>query len=89
MKYSCVYTFTASHKNSVNTLAFSLDGKFLASGDEDGVLVIFNTKNGSQCGGATFPAPITSLIWALDGTIIFVGMVDGSIQQFLPVWHSL
>lgn len=84
MKYSCVYTFTASHKNSVNTLAFSLDGKFLASGDEDGVLVIFNTKSGSQCGGATFLAPITSLIWALNGTIIFVGMVDGSIHQFLP-----
>ncbi|EDR13098.1 uncharacterized protein LACBIDRAFT_322537 [Laccaria bicolor S238N-H82] len=89
MKYSCVYTFTASHKNSVNTLAFSLDGKFLASGDEDGVLVIFNTKSGSQCGGATFLAPITSLIWALNGTIIFVGIESNGLSKAKLVGYKL
>ncbi|KAK0505147.1 WD40-repeat-containing domain protein [Armillaria luteobubalina] len=46
--YTCLTTIEGKHKNSINILAFSKDGKFFTSGCEDGVLSIFNTKSGAE-----------------------------------------
>ncbi|KAK0502070.1 WD40-repeat-containing domain protein [Armillaria luteobubalina] len=48
LQYTHLTTIEGKHKNSVNVLAFSKDGKFFASGCEDGVLSIFNTKSGAE-----------------------------------------
>ncbi|KAF9641846.1 WD40 repeat-like protein, partial [Thelephora ganbajun] len=51
------------HSNSVVALQFSPDGKFLASGSGDGVLMVFSTSTWKPIKHYVDASPITAVIW--------------------------
>ncbi len=73
------------HQDDVNAVAFSADGRFLATACEDGHLQVFDVATGrsvatgvvnARLGGANFPA--TGVAFAPDGRRLFAWTRDGS-----------
>lgn len=74
-------------EESVTAMEFSPDGRFLASGSEDGLLLIFSTLDWKLIRQFVDVSPLTSLAWhpILRGRI-FCGFKSGDIHtmQFSP-----
>ncbi|KAJ7769626.1 WD40-repeat-containing domain protein [Mycena maculata] len=54
------------HSDSINTIGFSPNGKQIASGGEDGVLFIYNTKTFKEEKKYTTMSPIRAIAWHVD-----------------------
>lgn len=88
-RYSRLTTIEGRHKNSVNVLVFSKDGKFLVTGCEDGVLSIFKTKSGAEVSRYEYdhesPA-IDCMIWGQDPEsrkiILYAGTRKGKLYRY-------
>ena len=66
----------------MNTLAFSPDSQFLASGGDDCVLFILHPDTGREIHKLRGPCPVTALVWALTVTKkyrLFVGYANGKV----------
>ena len=73
--------FVAEHSNWVNRVAFSPDGSFLACGDAEGVLKIYDvvedgTVDISLNNEITLNDSILSIEWSTDGRWLYVGGED-------------
>ncbi len=69
------------HTSVVRTLAWSPDGKYLASGDEGGTLKLWDAKTGRPIASlAGHAARIQSLAWRPDGARIASCSLDDSIK---------
>ena len=78
---NCVRVFLG-HTNSVNCLAVSPDGRWLASGGEDGIICVWDIGSGrrlkSMRGHAR--ASLYSLAFSRDGTVLVSGCADNSVR---------
>ena len=68
------------HKDEVTCLAFSPDGRFLASGSEDQDVILWSLSDGSRLAALEdHPGHVTSLAITPDSRTIVVGSKDGSV----------
>ena len=61
-------------------LAFALDGKYIALGDESGVLILSNIKEDREVFALRVDAGIESLAFSHDGKYMAVGLFDSTVQ---------
>lgn len=70
----------SDHKKPINSIAFSLDGKILASGSADGNVKLWDTSSGKQIRSLIrHPYPIISIAFSPDGNILATGSDSGVI----------
>ncbi|KJA24886.1 hypothetical protein HYPSUDRAFT_452805, partial [Hypholoma sublateritium FD-334 SS-4] len=83
---SCIYVFR-EHTDYVNSVAFSPDGTFVASGSEDDTIRVWNSKTGKQVG---MPATgghtdwVNSVAFSPNGK----NVVSGSDDRTVRIWDS-
>lgn len=61
-------------------LTFALDGKYIALGDESGVLILFNIKEDREVFALKVDTGIESLAFSHDGKYMAVGLFDSTVQ---------
>ena len=64
-RYSLDITLPSGHTNSITVLQFSPDGKFLASGSGDSVLLVFSTSTWKPVKQFVDASSINALVWHL------------------------
>lgn len=88
ISYSCTSTLNACHTDSINVLAFSPCGKYLASGADDGVVYIFNPRQGAKFMKVVAHHAVTTLAWDPTGNgRLYVGREDGQVV-FLDIVNA-
>ncbi|KAF9500285.1 WD40 repeat-like protein [Pleurotus eryngii] len=86
--YSCASTLNSCHTDSINVLTFSPCGKYLASGADDGVVYIYNPRQGAKFMKVVAHHAVTTLAWHPTGNgRLFVGREDGQVV-FLDIHDS-
>lgn len=80
--YVVSHTLTEGHSDTINAVAFSPDGKHLASGGDDRVAIVWDTSGGTLLYRAKFDSQVDCLLWhpVYPDTLI-VGCANGSIHQ--------
>ena len=63
------------HRQTVRSLAWSPDGKMVASGANDALLLTWN-RDGAVQGQQNLPAPVRALAWSLDGQWLAAGSAN-------------
>lgn len=63
----------AGHSETVNCLAFSSDGAFLASGDDAGVLIVWAAPTAQEHDRYQLVHSITALCWVPNTSTLLVG----------------
>lgn len=71
-----------SHKFVVNTVTYSSDGNYLASGSMDKTVKIFETATYKEIKNFTFPEIISSIAYSPDGKYLSVACDDNSVSIF-------
>ena len=61
-------------------VTFALDGKYIALGDESGVLILLNIKEDSEVFALRVDTGIESLAFSHDGRYMAVGLFDSTVQ---------
>jgi len=67
------------HTDEVMGLAFSPDGRFVATGGEDASLVIWDAADGSKAAGAKLDDPISSLAYSPSGLYVAVATTGSNV----------
>jgi len=62
-RYTLDTTLPTGHGNTITALQFSPDGRFLASGSGDGVLMVFSTSTWKPIKRFVDASPLTAVIW--------------------------
>ncbi|KAF8675478.1 hypothetical protein AX14_005116 [Amanita brunnescens Koide BX004] len=92
--YLPTHRLTGEHGDSVICLAFSANGRYLASGSDDATLVIWRVEDGIKLSSFRLDSPVLSLVWdshrenrlfvgCLDGTAGFIDKFKGEIVPLL------
>lgn len=68
------------HKFVVNTVSYSSNGDFLASGSMDKTVRIFETKNYTEIKHITFPEIVSSIAYSPDGKYLAVSCDDNTVS---------
>jgi WD40 repeat protein len=73
------------HRGRVRCLAYSPEGRFIASGGDDGKVRLWDLPAGQECAvwpGSlhSHPAPVRSVAFSLDGEILASGALDGVVR---------
>lgn len=80
-----LFTYTG-HSKAVNAVAWSPDGKRIASGSQDETVQVWNADDGSNVLAYTGHSDkVTSIAWSLDGKQIASGSQDNTVQ----VWQAM
>ena len=85
------------HEDSINALSFSPDGNFLASGGDDGRLLIFDTKSWWVKKKYENSTGISAIVWHQDPNgVVSIGMKSGIVSTIqlkvrvpLDIWLAL
>ncbi|CAK9157232.1 unnamed protein product [Ilex paraguariensis] len=68
-------------QGSINTIAFSTDGAYIATVGRDGYLRVFNYNNEQLvCGGKGYYGALLCCAWSMDGKYILTGGEDDLVQ---------
>ncbi len=68
------------HTAPVRALAFSLDGRLLASGGDDGMVVVWDVTTGEDLQNLPgHPVGLSALAFNADGTLLASGSIDGTV----------
>jgi WD40 repeat protein len=73
--YTPLTSISDERRRSIDCLAFSPDGAYLASGDESGMLVISSVPTGEEVDKFLFFDSIAALVWEKP-TRMFVGLAN-------------
>ena len=68
------------HTNSVNCLAVSPDGRWLASGGEDGIICVWDIGSGRRLKSMRGHGLHCTLEFSRDGTVLVSGCADNSVR---------
>ncbi|EIW56587.1 WD40 repeat-like protein, partial [Trametes versicolor FP-101664 SS1] len=81
--YVELHKLQGGHSDTINCVAFSPNGAYLASGGDDYALVIWNVSQGRQLYRTLFRSSVDYIIWhpTLPDTVI-IGCSNGTLQQF-------
>ncbi|KAF9784449.1 WD40-repeat-containing domain protein [Thelephora terrestris] len=76
-----VLTTLYGHTNSINVVRSSPDGRYLASGGEDGTIIIYSTRSWRAVKRYGSLSPVSALVWhpTTPSTIIF-GCKNGDVE---------
>jgi WD40 repeat protein len=67
----------------VQSVAFSPDGRAIATGDEEGKIRLWNAANGMpQAFSGSQERAVTALAWASDGKTLVSGGADGTLHYW-------
>lgn len=69
-----------THAADISAIAYSPDGKWLASAGRDGVLILSGTTAGGGRQRWPLPTPLTSLAFSRDGKLLAVGGDDSVVR---------
>ncbi|KAI0323606.1 WD40 repeat-like protein [Cubamyces sp. BRFM 1775] len=70
------------HSDTINCLAYSPNGTYLASGGDDFVLIIWNALQGRLLYRLVFGSAVDAVIWhPVHPDTVIVGCADGTLQQ--------
>ncbi|KDQ15973.1 hypothetical protein BOTBODRAFT_43867 [Botryobasidium botryosum FD-172 SS1] len=86
--YVCRRILRSRHANSINSLAFSRDGAYLASGGQDGKLSVWCGDDGEYVCGISYDKPLQALLWHPRVDFVLIsGYADGSVvwSRFSPI----
>ena len=73
---------TQEHTNSINSLSFSTNGQYLASGGDDSVLMLWNALHGKLLYRLMLDAPIDAIIWhPIHSETLVIGLSNGGLHQ--------
>ena len=82
-------TLTGEHCDCVNSVAFSQDGKYLASASSDCSVCIWKVSDGSFLFRVVFESAVNTLLWhPIHKENLICGCEDGSVlsmRNFTPV----
>ncbi|KAL6998234.1 hypothetical protein U1Q18_008360 [Sarracenia purpurea var. burkii] len=68
-------------QGSVNSIAFSIDGTYIATVGRDGYLRVFDYKNEQLiCGGKSYYGSLLCCAWSIDGKYVLTGGEDDLVQ---------
>jgi WD40 repeat protein len=79
----------AGHTGAVNRLCFSPDGSLLASGSDDGTVVICESASGRALHRLEHGGGVRSVVFNPDGSQVASGSYDGSVKLWDPVTGRL
>lgn len=70
------------HSGTINALAFSPDGMYLASGSDDESVIVWNLPLGRYFYRCLFRSPVDSLLWnPVEEETLIVGCQSGALKQ--------
>ncbi|XP_028056335.1 LOW QUALITY PROTEIN: WD repeat-containing protein 20-like [Camellia sinensis] len=68
-------------QGSINSIAFSTDGTYIATVGRDGYLRVFDYKNEQLiCGGKSYYGAVLCCAWSMDGKYVLTGGEDDLVQ---------
>ncbi|KAH9840939.1 WD40-repeat-containing domain protein [Rhodofomes roseus] len=80
--YVPVLTLKNGHSDTVNVVAFSPEGQYLASGGDDHAVIIWDILEGEQVLRLPFESTVDTLVWhPVQKDTIIVGCSSGALQQ--------
>ena len=89
-RYSLDITLPSGHTNGITVLQFSPEGRFLASGSGDGVLLVFSTSTWKPVKRFIDASSINTLVWhpVIPKTLI-CGYMSGDVHTVWFESHEL
>ena len=83
----CLNSTLTGHVASINALAFSPDGTYLASGADDGFIIVYDVASGREAHKLDGKSPVTALLWSGE---LYAGFADGRVAraELMPVRFS-
>jgi hypothetical protein len=70
------------HREAVNELAFSRDGRTVASAAADGSVGLWNTDNGAMRESLTLPSPVYAVALSPNGKVAAAACFDGQVRLY-------
>ena len=90
LRYSLDITLSSGHTNDITVLQFSPDGKFLASGSGDGVLLVFSTSTWEPVKRFVDVSSLNALVWhPVRPKTLICGYASGDVHTTLFESHQL
>lgn len=89
-RYNLNITLPSGHSNGITALQFSPEGRFLASGSGDGILLVFSTSTWKPVKRFVDASSVNTLVWhpTIPKTIIS-GCASGDVHTTLFESHGL
>ena len=71
-----------AHQDTVTSVAYSPDGRFLASGGKDKSACVFEAATGKQLLRFKTPNAVTTVAFSADGKVVIVREADLTLREF-------